>query len=240
MKFTINHTGSGGNSYFLEFADGKKIMIEAGKTAHYNAYLDFIVKKQRVSDFVGYLVSHDHSDHAGALADFQAVGMKEVPSRGKDICVLKVKLSHNAECDGFVVVNHTTNEALVFMIDFNGIIEKRKLFEAICAMQKLGKAKIAFAVELSYCEFLYKKLPINQRFGLQNHNSDENFVDMFKFFKKKGIDISNIVTLHASGREINDKGFHADVCPKDYLTNYLRTRLGVFVNIGRNGMTYEF
>ena len=96
-----------------------------------------------------------------------------------------------------------------------------------------------FAVELSYCEFLYKKLPVEQRVGLDRHLSDEGFISLFKQLAKVA-PIDNVVTLHASGREILNKGFHADVCPRDYLIKFLKVRLGKFINIGQNGMSYRF
>ena len=75
--------------------------------------------------------------------------------------------------------------------------------------------------------------------GLDQHLSDENFIVLMKEVAKVA-KLANIVTLHASGREILNKGFHADVCPRDYLIKYLKVRLGVFVNIGQNGMSYKF
>ena len=51
MEFTIFHTGSGGNSFRLKFADGVQVLLDAGKTSHYDAFRDFCTRGDRVSNY---------------------------------------------------------------------------------------------------------------------------------------------------------------------------------------------
>ena len=238
MEFTIFHTGSGGNSFRLKFADGVQVLLDAGKTNHYDAFKDFCTRGDRVSNYVGMLISHAHKDHAGAAADFEMVGMPRGVDAAPQLRVGVVPLVHRCLCNGYIIANTATREACVFLIDFVEVVNPRDFFATLRWLTS-EKYKVMFAVELSYCEFLYKKLPVAQRMGLDQHLSDENFIVLMKEIAKVA-PLANIVTLHASGREILNKGFHADVCPRDYLIKYLKVRLGVFVNIGQNGMTYNF
>ncbi len=235
MKFEIFHTGSGGNAYTLQFEDGSRLMIEAGKTRFYNAWSDFCRRGESVFDYSGLLVSHEHKDHAGAVSDFRLAGMP-MEIKAPQIRVAKVPLEHDVVCNGFIIVNDVTREACVFMIDFRRIINP---VDFLCTVKNLQGYKIMFAVELSYCEFLYKLLPMEQRHGLDRHLSDEDFITLFKELKKV-TSINNVVTLHASGRELRTKGGASGICPRDYLVSYLKKRLGVFVNIGQDGLKYEF
>lgn len=241
MEFTIFHTGSGGNSFRLKFTDGVQVLLDAGKTSHYDAFKDFCTRGDRVSNYAGMLISHAHKDHAGAAADFERVGMPRgivAVTSTPQLRVATIPLVHRCPCNGYIIANTATREACVFLIDFVEVVNPRDFFATLRWLTS-EKYKIMFAVELSYCEFLYKKLPIEQRQGLDQHLSDENFIVLMKEVAKVA-KLANIVTLHASGREILNKGFHADVCPRDYLIKYLKVRLGVFVNIGQNGMTYNF
>lgn len=238
MEFTIFHTGSGGNSFRLKFADGVQVLLDAGKTSKYNAFNDFCTRGDKVSNYAGMLISHAHKDHEGAVADFERVGMPRGVDAAPQLRVGVVPLVHGAPCNGYIIANTDTREACIFLIDFTAIVSPRNFFTTLRWLVS-EKYKIMFAVELSFCEFLYKKMPIEQRVGLDRHLSDEGFIDLFKVVRHY-CRLENIVTLHASGREILNKGFHADVAPRDYLIKYLKVRLGAFVNIGQNGMTYKF
>lgn len=238
MEFTIFHTGSGGNSFRLKFADGVQVLLDAGKTSHYDAFKDFCTRGESVSNYAGLLVSHEHKDHAGAVADFEMVGMPRGVDAAPQLRVGVVPLVHDCPCNGYIIANADTREACVFLIDFTEIVNPRD-FLATLRWLRENRYKLMFSVELSYTEFLYKKLPIEQRRGLDRHLSDEGFVCLFREIMKI-VPPYHVVTLHASGREILNKGFHADVCPRDYLIKYLKVRLGWFVNIGQNGMTYKF
>lgn len=94
MEFTIFHTGSGGNSFRLKFADGVQVLLDAGKTNHYDAFKDFCTRGDRVSNYVGMLISHAHKDHAGAAADFERVGMPRGVDAAPQLRVGVVPLVH--------------------------------------------------------------------------------------------------------------------------------------------------
>lgn len=238
MEFTIFHTGSGGNSYRLRFADGSAVMLEAGKTSKFDAFAEFCKRGDKVSNYAGMLISHAHKDHAGAVSDFTRVGMPRGVDAAQQLRAAAIPLKHDCPCNGYFVANTATNEAIVFMIDFTEVINPNDFF-ATLKWLRAQNYKVLFAVELSYCDFLYKKMPLEQRQGLDRHLSDEGFIALMKAIAHF-CPVENVVTLHASGREISNKGFHADVAPRDYLVKYLKVRLGKFINIGQNGMTYKF
>lgn len=238
MEFTIFHTGSSGNSFRLKFADGVQVLLDVGKTSHYDAFKDFCTRGDRVRNYAGMLISHEHRDHAGAASDFEMVGMPRGVDAAPQLRVGVVPLSHRCPCNGYIIANTATREACVFLIDFVEVVNPRDFFTTLRWLTA-EKYKVMFAVELSYCDFLYHKLPVAERMGLDQHLSDEKFILLMKEIAKVS-KLENIVTLHASGREILNKGFHASVCPRDYLIKYLKVRLGMFVNIGQNGMTYKF
>lgn len=242
MIFTIFHTGSGGNNYRLEFEDSTAIMLEAGKTSHFDAFREFCKRGERVENYAGLITTHEHKDHHGAVQAFAEAGMPigviSTLCRASHVKIAWLELKHGCPCKGYIIANTTTREACVFLIDFYEIVNPANLYATLRWL--VGEEyKIMFAVELSYCEFLYKKLPVEQRVGLDRHLSDEGFISLFKQLAKVA-PIDNVVTLHASGREILNKGFHADVCPRDYLIKFLKVRLGKFINIGQNGMSYRF
>jgi len=238
MEFTIFHTGSGGNSYRLRFADGSAVMLEAGKTSKFDAFAEFCKRGDKVSNYAGMLISHAHKDHAGAVADFTRVGMPRGVDAAPQLRAAAIPLKHDCPCNGYFVANTKTKEAIVFMIDFTEVINPNDFF-ATLKWLRAQNYKVLFAVELSYCDFLYKKMPLEQRHGLDRHLSDEGFIALFKAIRQF-YPVEHVVTLHASGREISNKGFHADVAPRDYLIKYLKVRLGKFISIGQNGMTYKF
>lgn len=135
MRMTCLGSGSSGNCYLLEAADGV-LMVEAG--------IRFIeVKKAlrfKISGIVGCLVTHEHKDHSKSLKDvigcgirvlaldevFQSQGItnrafcKSIePMHGYKVGGFKVfafPVAHDVPCVGFVI-EHEEMGKLLFVTD---------------------------------------------------------------------------------------------------------------------------
>lgn len=221
----------------ISFREKENILIDFGKTMTYSAAYNLLEKGRPLTEYLGYLYSHRHSDHFGDIERILSLGFQKF--EGNDVIqVVPFEVAHNIENHGFFIVNSETKEALIFMIDFYAIKEIDS-FIANIKLLVLLNYKIMIACELAYCNFLYQKLPKNERWGLDNHLSDEAFISLFKEILKIAPN-SYIVTLHASGREYKKEGVNASVCPKDYVQNHLKLRLKKFVHYGVNNQIYTF
>ena len=237
MTLTIHHTGSGGNFNVVTFLNGKKIIVDFGKTAKYSAYSDFCENGYKASDFEIALITHAHQDHAGDVEHLERLGIPVELSdfENEDFDVRAFPVEHNVACNGFLVYSKRTNELYAHCTDFSAIPSKSLeiLAGTISAGISAG-VDVLFACEVAYCDFLYKKLPDRQRIGLENHCSLSAFCEIMKMIPSS----VRVVTLHASGREYDPSAVNASVCPKDWVVNNVRKRCGRFVNFGINKMSY--
>lgn len=139
-------TGSKGNSYAL-MNDNEILLLDLGVSAK-------TIKKEidfRVSDIVGCLVTHSHSDHAEAVKDFENMGipvfkpyMNYEPNYlrrnemyvklYKNFKVTSFQLPHNGteNCGYFI---ETDNQRVLYLTDFEYcpyIFRKQKVNHIIC------------------------------------------------------------------------------------------------------------
>ena len=238
MRLTIHNTGSSGNFNVVEFSNGKKIIVDFGKTAKYSAYKDFCANGYKSKDFEFALITHAHHDHAGDVEKLEQLGINVYYDgvATDDLNVIALPLVHNVPCNGYMVYSKITNELYIHCTDFSifPTIPLQTLTYTIAAAHSKG-VKVLFACELSYCDFLYKKLPENQKIGLENHCSLSLFCDIVKKIPQE----VPIVTLHASGRVYDTNSVNASVCPKDWIVNNVRRRCRRFVHFGISKMSYE-
>ena len=239
MILSIYNTGSGGNFNVVEFSDEKKIIVDFGKTAKYSAYKDFCKKGYSRSDFECALITHTHNDHAGDVSELEKLGIKILQTGGKisNLEIVEIPLIHNVECRGYMVLNRATNELYAHCTDFSAIPQKSlDILTTTIRLAYSRGLKVMFACELAYCDFLFKKLPDEQKIGLENHCSLSTFCEIMNMIPK-GV---SVVTLHASGRDYKgDGGINASVCPKDWVINNVKKRCGRFVNFGVSKMDYQ-
>ena len=240
MKVNILATGSKCNCVLATFADNRRSMFDFGTGA---------LEKCLHDDFRGFkmidfatlddvLITHAHKDHSG---DWDKIKGFDFP---KTLSVKEFPVIHDVENRGFVVMNDKTREGVIYATDYSEIPQNS--FDFLLKLVGFKEWRWFACLELSYCDFLYKKLPDNQRFGLDRHCSDVRFFD----YAKKMLEVNdkvNIVTLHASARQseyIEGANKSGDVCPPDWCREQFYKRFaGASVRFGEaSGMwgTYNY
>ena len=259
MKVNILATGSKCNCVLATFADYERIIFDFGNSAgrfdtgamflcnqrdfrgfptlDFDYYVDVNGKriKKRIDDV---LITHAHKDHSG---DWDKIKGFDFP---KTLSVKEFPVIHDVENRGFVVMNDKTREGVIYATDYSEIPQNS--FDFLLKLVGFKEWKWFACLELSYCDFLYKKLPDIQRFGLNRHCSDVRFFD----YAKKILEVNdkvNIVTLHASARQseyIEGAYKSGEVCPPDWCREQFYKRFaGASVRFGEaSGMwgTYNY
>ena len=164
------------------------------------------------------LITHAHKDHSG---DFDKISGY---NWAKSLNVKEFSVIHDVPNRGFIVMNDTTKEGVIYATDYSEIPQES--FDLLLKLFGFKSWKWMALLELSYCEFLYNKLPQNQRFGLDRHCSDVRFFD----YAKQILDVNpgvNIISMHASARQGQfELGANrvSDVCPPDWVREQMHKR----------------
>ena len=201
-------TGSNGNCAVATISDNKQVVFDFGTGAFKECcrWPNFFITKVD-----NILITHNHADHNGDWEKISAIDFK------KTLPVMELEVLHNIENRGFAVLNKESKEIVVYMTDYYKIPDAT--MAKLCALASYTDYKLMFCLELSYNEFLYKKMNPSERIGLDNHCSDVLFFHYAKQILEQNPKV-NIITLHASGRiaENWQIGSNADtrVCRKDY------------------------
>ena len=220
MKYTIIATGSGGNCAVAEFSDSKKIVFDMGK----GTFAKFCKAGFKVEELTAAYCSHSHSDHAG---DFHKVAVVNKFMETGGLNMLALPVNHNVDCDMFFVENLETKEIFIYATDFSSLPEKTENYlVGLCKKLNGSKTKIFAVIELNYCEFLLKKMPIQHQYGSLSHFSDEKFYVLAKKMLNENPNI-RIVSTHASQRSISfvTSGWDGNICPPDYVKSQFVVRL---------------
>lgn len=219
MKYVIIATGSSGNCAVGEFSDGRKVLFDCGK----GTYAKLCKEGFKIEDFEAAYCSHSHSDHAG---DFPKVaGINKFMNTG-GLNSLALPVNHDVDCDMFFVENLQTKEIFIYATDFSSLPEKTERYLlGLCKKLNGTETKIFAVIELNYCEFLLKKLPIEHQYGSLSHFSDEKFYKL----AAKMLDANpkiRIISTHASQRTATKSlGWDGTICPPDYVKNQFLRRL---------------
>lgn len=219
MKYTIIATGSGGNCSVAEFSDGKKIVFDMGK----GTFAQFCKQGFKVEEITAAFCSHKHSDHFG---DFHKIDVINGFMKDNGLSVFSLPVNHDVDCKMIFVENPALKEIFIYATDFSSLPEKTENY-LIGLCNKLSKTsyKIFAVIELNYCEFLLKKLPVEMQYGSLSHFSDEKFYALAKKLLAANKEI-RIVSTHASQRKAgNGAGWDGTVCPADYVKSQFVTRL---------------
>lgn len=240
MKINIISTGSKCNCVLATFADGRKIMFDFG-TGALEKCLQEDFRGAKMIDFKtldDVLITHAHKDHSG---DWDKIKGFDFP---KTLSVKEFPVIHDVPNRGFIVMNDNTKEGVIYATDYSEI--PAESFDLLLKLFGFKSWKWFALLELSYCEFLYNKLPQNQRFGLDRHCSDVRFFDYAKRILAVN-DAVNIITLHASARQseyIEGENKSGDVCPPDWCREQFYKRFkGLSVRFGEAGSmcaTYNY
>jgi len=135
MKLTVLGSNSNGNCYLLQ-AERQTLIIEAGIKARYvKQALDF-----NLSQVVGVVITHCHSDHAGYARELQQAGINiyahrsvfeakhltnqpfcheitpHIKFRIGEFAVFPFEVMHDVPCMGFVI-DHAEMGRLLFVTD---------------------------------------------------------------------------------------------------------------------------
>lgn len=128
-------TGSSGNSYAL-MNDNEILLLDLGVSAK-------VIKKAidfRISDVVGAIVSHVHSDHAKAVKDFENMGIKVWKPFSES------NLTDRMKFGGFSVQ--------CFPLPHNGVANFGFYIN-------IDGQKILYLTDYEYCRFNFKSLQVN-------------------------------------------------------------------------------
>lgn len=134
-------SGSSGNSYALIDNDNKILLLDLGLPAkEIKRAIDF-----RISDVVGAVVSHVHSDHSKSVADFEKMG----------ISIWKPYIEY-AEFTGHLIYHKVFGKFFVqcFPLPHNGTDNFGFLIE-------VDGQKILYTTDFEYCPFRFAAQKIN-------------------------------------------------------------------------------
>lgn len=213
MKINILATGSKCNCVLATYSDGQQVMFDFGKGA-YDLCLQQDFRYHKMVDFSkldDVLITHEHKDHCG---DFEKIANLNFP---KNLNVKEFPVLHDVPNKGFVVMNDKVREGFVYMTDFYDIPSDS--FNFLLKLFGFKSWKWMVCMELSYCEWLYEKLPDEMRFGLKRHLSDKKFYHYCKQFFAVNEKV-NIISVHASARQgefVLGGNKSGDICPPDFL-----------------------
>lgn len=219
MTFTCISTGSSGNGYLLE-SESAVLIIEAGK-GMFKRILENLPRNKKLS---GLIYSHLHGDHAGDLSKFMKITEvfyfnSQNRFENDDFIIKRFKVLHNAECWAFAIFSKEEKKSMLFITDFNKIIDK-DIYNFVPDFA---------AVELSYNEHIYKEMNEVERHGLLWHSSDfHTFGVLRKFFANNPN--MKAVTIHKSERACNYGGTN----------NQLFKNFGLRAEIISQGKKYKF
>lgn len=207
MKLKVLASGSKGNSYILE-NDKEALVIEAGVP------FKELVRHVEHRKIVGYIVSHEHKDHAAYVGQYQMRGIKVFTpytinnASGIGICLGSDSFTyqcfenhHNVPCYGFLI-RHPDMGQLVFATD-TGYIEYR--FKGISHWLiecNYSKEILDMQVENGFNPLLADRI-------VSDHMSLETCKEFFS-----ANDLSrtrNIVLLHLSDGNSNAEQFKQEI-----------------------------
>lgn len=221
MKLHIIGSSSAGNGYIIE-SDTEALILETGcKFVEYKKALKF-----NISKIVGCFSSHVHGDHAKYMSEFVQSGidtyaLQEVleekgllnagfthpikPNaayRVGSFIVQTFKAIHDVPCVGFVV-RHEKLGKLLFVTDSGYVGYKFKGLSHIMVEANYADDILESNMEKGY-------VPVGMRERL--YVTHFEFENTKRFLKNQDLsEVSNIVLIHLSGGNSNEKRFVSEV-----------------------------
>lgn len=245
MKLQVLGSSSSGNCYLLTSKEGKTLIIEAGisfrevkNALNYN-----------ISNIVGCVVSHVHSDHAGKLKEFLKAGIevwscgnvKDKHNEVNEFCGNVVKLGdfvvqsfcldHDVECIGFLI-DHQEMGRLVFITDTSKCTSK---YGNIYKFRDVNH----FMIETNYDEdILYYNILKGSLTDAQAERTTQTHLSIHDVKKFLSVNVTksirNIVLLHLSNNNSNAVDFTKDIKNHLSMNNVYIADRGVVLELNKN------
>lgn len=243
MQLKVISTGSKGNAYILE-NQSEALLIECGvRISEIKKALDFNLKK-----VAGCIVTHEHMDHAFAIKDVVALGIKLYASNGT---LTKMSVFTGKGSRSVVMENRATYQIGGFKVMAFDV--KHDAVEPVgFLIHHPDCGKVLFLTDTYYCEYTfpglnniiieanYAKEIVDSKFGadsgkeflrnriLKSHFSLENCKGMLRANDLSAV--NNIVLIHLSDSNSDEAMFFRQV----------KQQTGKNVTVARNNMVIEF
>ena len=234
MRIECLGSSSLGNSYIIEFDDGKVLLLEAGvpwKTISKALGM-------RRNDLIGCLITHEHQDHAKSVKDLLANGIKCYMSEGTSDALgitknlytktilqsLPFMIDHNRKITGYQG-NHNAAQPLIWTI-IDKLSKESMVFFTDSAFTKQRFDKFNYyLVEDNYLKELAEHS--DHKHGTVGHLGHESLKKMLSL-----TDLSRanfIILLHLSASNSNE----------EFMVNDIRKMTGVEVDVADKGKVWK-
>ena len=222
MKMTCLGSGSAGNCYLFEAADGV-LMVEAG--------IRFIeVKKAlrfKISGIVGCLISHEHKDHSKSLKDVIGCGIKVLaleevfqsqgianrsfcksiePMHGYKVGGFKVfafPVVHDVPCVGFVI-EHEEMGKLLFVTDTMMLEYRVPNLNHVLLEANYADDILQYNIENGIVPFALRDRLLHSHMELETAKDVIRANDM--------ADVNEVILIHLSGNNSDGERFRREIC----------------------------
>lgn len=137
MKLKCFGSGSSGNSYALFDNNNKILLLDLGlPRGEIMKSIDF-----KISDVVGCLISHEHSDHSKSVSNFERMGISIFkPYDETKACPLKIKYG-NFDIQAFKLPHNGTPNYGYYI--------------------KVDGQRILYLTDFEYCPYVFAKQKVN-------------------------------------------------------------------------------
>lgn len=220
MTIEVLGSSSAGNAYVLTDKQGNQLLLECGIPFNQiTPHIDF-----NKLDYV--LCSHQaHKDHGLCIKDFEDAFIEiwSPEDLSKSILipnwkVTTMRLTHNVDCYGFMILNSIENKSIIFCTDTTSLPQI---------------ADRPFDCMMLECNYNYDKVIENARNGkltndgYKNHMALEDLVDWLKVREYKP---KHLVAIHLSNNgNINKELVQKELPP--FAENFYIAKKGVKIEI---------
>lgn len=200
MKIIFSKTGSNGNCSVIESANGKLLVIDCGiKYKTVDKAIGY-----RLHEAEGYLLTHNHKDHALYEKDFVKAGLENVSNfvETESFILRPVEMVHTnsdgtpCKCYGYFIFDKYSGEKMLWATDSQYIKNQFPPLDFCCIECNYFETD-EYDGELDYIE---KSVEIRRARSHMSCESVCKFLEMQDLSKCKGIYL-----LHISG-SVGEKG----------------------------------
>lgn len=191
MLVRIVNSGSDGNCIVVEDNNKNQILLDCGLP------YETIAKNCNLGKLNGVFATHFHQDHSKSFDKFEKFGFDTFSPKniqdGKIIDlpnwkIMPMKLVHNVECFGFLILNKIENKKIVYCTDTT-------------YLPKVGNADL-FILDCNYDEeIVFDKMTKGEEvnIGYRNHCSTQKIAE---YIHELGFKPKNLVAYHLSNSQL--------------------------------------